>query len=166
MLEQYGMNEFIEGKEFSVDVVVNQWKNYIFRVDVHNLEFFFRGEDKSLLGYLKINVELGSSPVAYIIDTTSASGYKYFSEFTKKVYDENGYSLEKVVPWFWKTVLAYGLAYLKREYPTMRVAPIAAYKENEEAVWDLIARVRASTTGLIQNLSGGSEIHMATIFLR
>lgn len=160
MLEQYGINDLVEGKDFFVEEKVKEDSYMIF------IEHFFKDAQGNLQGYMKFHIDKKEGWCAYIIDTSSSSGFKHFPPEFQDLYIKNGYNKDGVIPWFWKVAFAYVLAYIKQNYPKVRVVPIAAYKKNEDAVWALIARVKNATVWLIHNLSGGSEMHMATIFLR
>lgn len=167
MLEEYGVTDMIEGVDFFVEEPVSLKMWGFPRSETTSLEFFFRKGRGELIGYMRTHIEISTrGSVAYIIDTTSASGFDYLSPELKAFYREHGYQREKVVRGFGRIEFSYVLAFIKENHPDIRIIPVAAYKNNEPAIWDLIDRVQKSTERLIDRISWGNEMHIATIFLQ
>ena len=160
-IDTYGLEDYLEWRDFYVDDIEQQDNRMIFR------EFYFKDMQGHLLGYMKFNIEKNDKdPCVYIIDTTSSTGYKHFSPESQDMYKRNGYVPGNDKKWFGKIAFSYVLAYLKEQYPKVRIVLVCAYTHRESKVWDLIDRVSESTKWLITNISWGNDMHMATIFLK
>lgn len=58
------------------------------------------------------------------------------------------------------------LRFIKEKHPKVDMALVAAFKENENAVWALLNRVQQTAADIVRKIGGGNEVHMATVFLR
>lgn len=103
---------------------------------------------------------------AYIIDTCAASTFDtYLPKAQKEFFLKNGYIPNIVLKWFWRTMFIYTLAYIQKNFPDCKIVLVNALPRNEEQMWKLIEKVKKSTDKLIENVYGGNEINMATLFL-
>lgn len=163
------MNELKSSMEYQegVDYVVSYEAEELSSGGV-GYKMYFKNPQGNILAYFVFNISQWYSlpPSANIQTTSTASGFNYFPEDKIALYQAHGYSPDAVLKDFWKTAFAYMLRFIKEKHPKVDMALVAAFKENENAVWALLNRVQQTAADIVRKIGGGNEVHMATVFLR
>jgi len=102
----------------------------------------------------------------YIIDTVAASAFDKIDERGQEFFREHWYKEDTSLKWFWTTMMTYVLRYMKRTHDDINIVLVNALEKNEKIMWNLINKVQDSTSDIIEWVSWGNDMHMATLFLK
>lgn len=112
------------------------------------LEFFFNNSLWLLLWYIKIHLPNNEDEknIIRIIDVTSASWYRYLSEWVKNVYNENWYDDKWIfIKWKASKYLSFVLLYINKNFRERNTILVSCPEKNkrylEPVIDDVINRV-------------------------
>lgn len=141
------------------EVCTQSLKRWILRHD-----YFFRKEE-DLVGFIRAHIFLGS-PVAYIIDTTSARSFQYLPKGIQEWYYEHGYTgRSPVQKGFWMKALDYSIGHLRESSPWISILVVKTLEQNRIPFEKSIFWYFPDSSSHVKRVTGGGDDSVATLYL-